>query len=72
MNLKEAQKLGKLEQFANEHEIANPRPDGEQRFHKLIELMAGSPTASDETSGQDASADYDETRTRRGKKKDAS
>jgi len=72
MNLKQAQKLGMQKQFAKEHEIPDPRPDGEQRFHKLIELMTGSPSASVETSGQGASSSYAGTQTRQGKKKDVS
>jgi len=32
MNLNEAIKSGKIEQFAKEHEIKDVRPDGPQRF----------------------------------------
>ena len=31
MNLKEALKLGKLKQFAKEHEIKDPHPMGQER-----------------------------------------
>lgn len=63
MNLKQALKEGRLDEFAAEHEIEDPRPDGEWRFWKLLELMSGS-SASSETSGEEPSEGSDETRTR--------
>ena len=70
MNLKEALKLGKLDQFIKDHEIADPHPDGEGRFSKLIDLMAGSLEAVSETLNEALSEDCDETQIRQGKTKD--
>jgi hypothetical protein len=58
LSLEEARKLGKLDQFAREHEIeaeaANPR----SRFDGLLDAMAsGKPAAVDQTSDRDASED---------------
>ena len=58
LSLDEARKLGKLDQFAREHEIepeaANPR----SRFDRLLDAMAsGKPATVDQTSDQDASED---------------
>lgn len=64
MNLKQALSEGKLNEFAAEHEIEDPRPDGEWRFWKLLELMTGS-SASSETSGGEPSEGSDETQIRR-------
>ena len=40
MNLKDAHKLGKLKEFAKEHEIKDPHPLGEERFDGLMDAMA--------------------------------
>jgi hypothetical protein len=64
LNLKRALEQGKLDEFAAEHEIEDPRPDGEWRFWKLLELMSGS-SASSETSHEEPSEGSDETQTRR-------
>jgi hypothetical protein len=81
MNLKEARKLGKLKQFAKEHEIkpADRHPMGRERFDALMDAMtkglAGHPPsaskaagtkASSGTSRQAPSAGSSGTRTRRG------
>lgn len=63
MNLNEAIKTGKLEQFAKEHEIKDTRPDGPQRFGYVLNRMAGM-TSSEATSKQVFSEDYNETQTR--------
>ncbi len=72
MNLNEALKLGKLNQFVREHEIKDPRPDGESRFWRLFDLMTSGTPASSETSDEAHSEDYDETQTRRDTLKNAS
>ena len=72
MNLKEALKLGKLDQFAKEHEIEDPHPDGEWRFWKLFDLMTSGMPASAETSDAAHDEDYDEIQTHRDISKDAS
>jgi len=70
MNLKEALKNHTLDQFIKEHEIADPHPDGESRFSKLVDLMAGSLEAVSEALDEALSEDCDETQTRRGSSKD--
>ena len=60
MNLKQAIKQGKLEEFAKEHEIKDPHPDGEARFWKLLALMTGSSTSA-EASGEEPCEGSDET-----------
>lgn len=40
MNLKDAHKLGKLKQFAKEHEVKDPHPMGKERFDSLMDAMA--------------------------------
>ena len=72
MNLKEALKLGRLEQFAKEHEIEDPRPDNWARFQRLFELMASGKPASEAASDVEPSEDYDETRTHPNSSKDIS
>ncbi len=71
MNLKDAIETGNIEQFAKEHEIKDPLPDGTERFWKLFGLMSESST-SEETSGEDSSEGYDETQTHQDTSKDAS
>jgi hypothetical protein len=51
MNLKEAKKLGKLDQFIQEHEI------GKERFAALLELMTRGTPASAGTTDAEPSAD---------------
>jgi hypothetical protein len=62
MNLKQAIKEDKLEEFAKEHEIKDPHPDGDSRFWKLLALMTGS-SASAEASDGEPSEGSDETQT---------
>lgn len=40
MNLKDAKKRNKLPQFAKEHEIKEPHPEGKERFDKLLDAMS--------------------------------
>jgi hypothetical protein len=62
MNLKQALKEGKLKQFAEEHEIEDPHPEGDSRFWRLLELML-SPSASEETSDAVRDEGSDDTQT---------
>ena len=62
MNLKQAIQEGKIEEFAAEHEVQNPRPDGVSRFWRLLEAML-SPVASGETSDAEHGEGSDETQT---------
>lgn len=41
MNLKQAIKEGKLDQFAAENEVEDPHPEGESRFWQLLSLITG-------------------------------
>lgn len=67
MNLKEAKKRNKLPQFAKEHEVKDPHPQGKERFDVLLDAMAqGKKTSRAKTSTSVPSADYGGTRTRRG------
>jgi hypothetical protein len=66
MNLKEAQKLGKIDEFIKEHEIEDPLPDGWERFWKLLSLMTEGHPASTETSDEELSEDFDEIEIPRG------
>jgi hypothetical protein len=63
MNLKEAKKAGKLDEFIKEHEVVDPEPDAWDRFWKLVELMTGS-SASEEISDEEHGEGSDETQTR--------
>lgn len=71
LSLEEARNMGKLEQFAKEHELDDPRPDGWDRFWNLMGRATGSPKGGG-TSGRGASAGYSGTRTRQGTSEDAS
>jgi len=62
MNLKQAIEQNKLDEFAREHEITDPRPDGDWRFWRLLELMTGS-SSSEGTSDGEPSAGSAGTRT---------
>ncbi len=62
MNLKQAIKDGKLEEFAAENEVQDPHPEGESRFWRLLEAML-SGSASEETSGAENAEGCDETQT---------
>lgn len=62
MNLKQAIKQGKLEEFAAEHEVQDPHPEGESRFWRLLEAML-SPLASVETSDAERGEGSDGTQT---------
>ena len=69
MNLKEARRLGKLKEFAKEHEVKDPHPLGKERFDGLMDAMArGKPgtTASAGTSKPVRGVGSSGTRTRRG------
>lgn len=70
MNLKDALKNNALDNFIKEHEITDPHPDGESRFSKLIDLMAGSLEAVSETLDEVLSEDCDDTQTHQGSSKD--
>jgi hypothetical protein len=72
MNLKEAERLGKLDEFIKEHEIKDPHPMGQERLEALLDLMTrGTPTPAG-TCGAAPSASYGGTRTRKGTFEDAS
>ena len=62
MNLKQAIQEGKIEEFAAEHEVQDPHPEGESRFWRLLEAMLGQP-ASGETSDAEHDEGSDETQT---------
>ena len=62
MNLKQAIKEGRLKEFAAEHEIQDPHPEGESRFWRLLEAML-SHSASEETSDAEHDEGSDETQT---------
>ena len=62
INLKQAIKEGKLEEFAAENEVQDPHPQGESRFWRLLEAML-SPAASVETSDAEHDEGCDETQT---------
>ena len=62
MNLKQAIKEGKLGEFAAEHEVQDPHPEGEARFWRLLETMLAH-SASEETSGAEHDEGSDETQT---------
>jgi|GEM_PF-4711609 len=47
MNLKEATKAGKLDEFVKEHEVNDPEPDGWERFWVLLTLMTGNLTSAE-------------------------
>lgn len=58
LSLEEARKLGKLDQFAREHEIEPEAGNLRSRFDGLLDAMAsGKPATADQTSNQDASED---------------
>lgn len=69
MNLKQAIEQGKLDEFAAEHEIADPHPEGEARFWKLLDLMLGN-SASAPASGEEPCEGSDETQTQPDTSKD--
>ena len=71
MNLKQAMKEGKLRQFAEEHEIEDPHPEGESRFWRLLEAML-SPQASEATSDVEHAEGSGETQTQPNTSEDAS
>lgn len=71
MNFKDLIETGNIEQFAKEHEVKDPLPDGTERFWKLFGLMSENSTSS-ETSDGESSEGYDETQTRQGTSKDVS
>jgi hypothetical protein len=62
LNLKQAIKEGRLQEFAEENEIQDPHPEGESRFWRLLGAMLG-PSASKETSDAEHAEGSDETRT---------
>lgn len=62
MNLKQAIKDGKLEEFAAEHEPEDPHPECESRFWRLLSLIAGKP-AYEGTSDAERGEGSDETQT---------
>lgn len=62
MNLKQAIEQGKLDEFAVEHEIEDPRPDGASRFWHLLALMLGSSASEPASSGAPCEGS-DETQT---------
>jgi hypothetical protein len=62
INLKQAIKEGKLEEFSAEHEVQDPHPEGESRFWRLLEAMLG-PSASAGTSDAEHGEGSDETQT---------
>lgn len=69
MNLKDARKLGKLKEFAKEHEVKDPHPLGKERFDGLMDAMARGKLqkkASGGTSNPASAAGSSGTRTRRG------
>lgn len=67
MNLKEASRRGKLKEFAKEHEVKDPHPQGKERFDALLDAMAqGKKTLRAKTSTSVPSAGYGGIRTRRG------
>jgi hypothetical protein len=70
LNLEEARKLGKIDQFAKE----NPATETEAgRFDKLLNAMAsGTPSEAHQTSGEETSEGYSETQTRQDTSEDAS
>jgi hypothetical protein len=58
LSLEEARKLGKLDQFAREHEIKPEAANPPSRFDRLLDAMAGGkPATADQTLNQDASED---------------
>jgi len=71
LSLEEARNMGKLDRFAKERELNDPRPDGWDRFWNLMEAATGSPGGGG-TSGRAASEGYSDTRTRQGTSEDAS
>jgi hypothetical protein len=62
LNLKQAIREGKLEEFAAEHEPKDPHPEGESRFWRLLSLITGK-QSSEETSDAEPSEGSDETQT---------
>lgn len=67
MNLKDAKKRNKLPQFAKEHEVKDPHPQGRERFEALLDVMAqGKKSSPAKTSTSVPSVGYAGTRTRRG------
>ena len=62
MNLREAIAKGKLGEFAAEHEVQDPHPEGESRFWRLLEAML-SPSASKGTSDAERDEGSGETQT---------
>jgi len=64
VNLNEAIKSGKVEQFAEEHEVKDARPDGPQRFSYVLGRMSGK-TKEEASSSTAFSEGYSETQTRR-------
>jgi hypothetical protein len=68
LSLEEARRAGKLERFAKEH----PMETDAKRFAGVLSAMAAGTKKSDPgTSGPDASADFNGTRSRRGTSQDA-
>jgi len=73
MNLKQAKKQGKLDEFIAEHEVKKRHTMGKERFKALLDLMTrGGRPASTGTSGAAPSAGSAGTRTRQGTSGDAS
>jgi hypothetical protein len=72
MDLKQAKKLDRLDQFIEEHEVTDPHPMGRERFDALVELMARGTPPSEGTSRAAPYADYRGTRTRKDTSEDAS
>lgn len=62
MNLKQAMKEGKLNEFAAANEVEDPHPEGAERFQTLLALMTGT-QASARTSDEVVCEGSDETQT---------
>ena len=62
MNLKQAIKEGKLEEFAAEHQVQDAHPEGESQFWRLLKAMLGL-SASGETSDAERDEGSDDTQT---------